>query len=200
MGAGQVVAFLAKNPDEPHSCPRDQKLPPIFLPAMQDYSGRVKCPYCEKEVYQVPARGQMEQFGYALQFDRVLWRWEVHPHGLLPGIWDYGLLSLTCECLRSSLPQPYRLVTVVCVKHLAGPGGAAQLHLVALKSVAGERFCSFFAGDARPVPGDLAVLCGVGTGQRLLVYSNNSSCLLHWDWQGSPENLYLPRRWLQDTG
>lgn len=165
---------------------------------MQDYREKVKCPYCGEMVYQVPARGEMEQFGNALLFDRILWKWQVHPHGMLPGIWDYRVQLLTAQCLRDSLPQPFRLVTVVCVKQLPGPDDNAKLHLVALKSATHERSCSFFAGQGTPAPGDLAVLCGIQPDEWLLVVSGAGTCSLRWDGPSSPACLYLPTSWLED--
>ncbi len=145
----------------------------------------------------MPTRNEMEQFDYALQFDRLLWPWKVHDCGLLPGIWDYRVRSLTDECAKSLLPEPYLLVTIVCLKLIAG---GEPLHLVALKSVSGKRFCSFFAGVAQAVAGDLSVLCGSGAGQRLLINSNNTNHILAWDGQGEPANLDLSWRWLENVG
>jgi hypothetical protein len=77
--------------------------------------------------------------------------------------------------------------------------GDEPMYLVALKSVSEERFCSFFVGNGKLVPGDLSILCGSGNEQRLLINSNNSNHILAWDWTGNADNLHLPRRWVEDA-
>jgi hypothetical protein len=195
MGSRQVVAFSVKNPEEPHSCPRRPELPPIFLPAMQDYRKQVECPFCHEKAYPVPARNEMEQFDYMLLFDRVRWPWEVHKCGILPGIWDYKLNDLMARCLETPSSGPFRLVTVVCAKRITGPD---NIHLIALKSVLHERSCSVFAGWTNLVPGDLAVLSGSESDQKLLIASSGSVQTLKWDGDVARESLYLPRSWLDD--
>jgi len=195
---GKVLPFLAKNPTEVHSCPRPTGCPAVFLPAMEDFRKKVKCAYpsCPSMVYRVPARNQMEQFDFKLQFDRVALGLIVHPHGLLHGIWDYRVQSLANRLQTTPLPRPYRLVVVASVKPI--PSESVTMFLVALKSVSGRRFCSFFVGDAGLACGDLAVLCGLGSEQRLLVNSPNGlNHLLVWDANGNPGNLCLSWRWLE---
>jgi hypothetical protein len=196
MKAGQIVAFLARNPQEPHSCPRIPELPPIFLPALVDYRKKVDCPFCPRKVYRVPARNGMDQLDYAWLFDRVCIDFEVHPHNMLPGIWDYRVRSLATESRLPHLPKPRRLVSIVCTKSIVGP---SPLHLIALKCVSGRKLCSFFSGPGKPACGDLAVLCGRGDKQKLLVNSGNSNHVLAWDSPGDSENLCLPRSWHSDA-
>lgn len=195
---GRVLPFLASHPIEVHTCPRPANCPPVFLPAMEDFRKRIKCSFstCSGLVYQVPTKHQMGQFHCKLQFDCVALDLCVHPHGLLSGIWDYRVQSLA-RCLRSdSLPKPFRLVVTVCVKRI--PSSGVPMYLMALKSVSGRRFCSFFVGDGEVVCGDLAVLCGTGAEQRLLTSSpSNLTHVMASDGPGNPGNLSLPWHWLE---
>jgi hypothetical protein len=196
MEAGQIVPFLAKQPDTVHSCPKRRKNPPVFLPAMQDYKKRVNCPFCNTKVYQVPTRNQMEQFDFALQFERVSRGLKVHPHGLLPGIWDYRVQRLADECKKALTPKPFRLATIVCTKPIIGtypPFGPDQLHLIALKCVSGRRCCAYFVGPGEPGCGDLSVLCGRNAELKLLINSDDSNYFLTWGGQGDTGNLGLTR-------
>jgi hypothetical protein len=151
-------------------------------------------------VYQIPARNEMSQFGYALQFNQVSAKFEVHDCGLLPGIWDYRLRSLDAERRILKLPKAQRLVSIVSSKRILGPD---RLHLIALKGVAGRKSCSFFVGDGTPKCGDLAVLCGRGDEQRLLINAESTTKsanhLLAWAAPGDSANLNLPRRWYSDN-
>ena len=196
---GRVLPFLAKHPTEVHTCPRPADCPPVFLPAMEDFRKRIKCSFasCPALVYQVPTRNQMEQFDYKLQFDHVSLGLSVHPHGLLQGIWDYRVQSLAKSLRSVRFPKPTRLVVTVCVKQI--PSDGIPMYLMALKSVSGRRFCSFFLGDGEIECGDLAVLCGTGSGQRLLISSpNNVTHVMSSDGPGNPGNLSLSWRWLED--
>lgn len=201
MEGRRVVAFRAKHAEESHSCQRKRYLPPIFLPAMQDYRKQIECPICRKKVYPVPARNETEQFDYMRLFDRVEWPWVIHPHGILAGIWDYKLHDLKASLERPPPgtepppPRPLRLVTIVCAQRIVGPDNQ---HIVALKSVLHERSCIRFEGQAILVPGDLAVLCGNGSDQRLLVASSGSVQTLKWDRNEPPERLFLSHTWLND--
>ena len=195
---GRVLPFLAANPTEVHICPRPAEWPPVFLPAMEDFGNKVKCafPSCRTMVYQVPARSQMKQFDYRLQFERVALGLVVHPHGLLKGIWDYRVQSLTDHLRVSSEPKPHRLVVAVSVKPIPSP--EVPMQLIALKSVSGRRFCSFFIGEGSIACGDLAVVCGTGPEQRLVITCpNNSVHVVAWDGAGHPGNLGLSWHWLE---
>jgi len=191
MSARQIVAFLAKT-GEPHSCPRHPTLPPIFLPAMQDYRRKVQCPWCDAKVYQVPARHETSQTDYALQFEQVIHRPIVHKCGHLAGIWDYTVQSIARECDTSTLPKHHRLVTLVCVKRIAGPD---PLFLIALKGVSGRRSCDFFQGGGEPKAGDLAVACGRHK-PTLIINSKNANHHLQWNALGAPEMLSMRHDWV----
>src|SRR5438552_3436122 len=108
-------------------------------------------------------------------------------------IWDYRVQCFADECEKSQLPKPCRLVMTVCIKSIVGPD---QMHLIALKSVSGRRFCAFFVGEGKPGCGDLAVLCGRGVDLKLLINSNNSNHIA-WYCTGNSDHLYLPHRWVQ---
>ena len=201
MGAGQTVAFLAKNPDAPHSCTRKPRLPPVFLPAMQDCREQVECMFCQKKqmVYRIPARNEMEQFDYALQFEQISWPWKIHNCGFLSGLWDYKLHSLKEECSKSYLPAPYELAILVSAKPI--PGDTPH-YLVALKSVSEEKTCSFFYGNQVLSRGDLAVLCGsivvlcgIDKKRKLLINWKNNNFILDEDGGGNPSHLNLPSEW-----
>ena len=194
MADGKILTCLAKHPDIFHSCPRQPKLPPIFLPALQDCRKRITCPFCKTKVYQVPSRNQMQQFDYALQFERVSLGLKVHPHGLLPGIWDYRVQSLADEYSNALLSKPFRFVTIVCTKRIIGtypPFGPDQLHLIALKCVSGRRYCGYFVGEGKPECGDLSVLCGRDVELKLLINSDDSNHILAWIGPGEIGNLGL---------
>jgi len=141
----------------------------------------------------------MEQFDYALQFERVLWPWKIHNCGFLPGLWDYKLESLKKECSKGYLPSPYELATMVSGKSILGD---TPRYLVALKSVFEGKICSFFNGtqvlsrsDLAVLCGSIVVLCGIGKGRKLLVNWKNNNFILDEDDAGNPSDLNLPSDW-----
>ena len=75
---------------------------------MQDCKEQVECLFChnKQKVYRIPARNEIKQFDYALQFEQVTWPWKVHNCGFLPGIWDYKLENLQKECSKGHLLFP----------------------------------------------------------------------------------------------
>jgi hypothetical protein len=179
-----VVALDAAN-GKHHKCPK------IFVEAMTDFHKPVRCA-CGNQIYEVPIFG-----GLIMQFDTVRWPWRTHdcssPNGVLPGIWNSPPEELGKKCSELKLPEPYLLVVIVCEKRLAGP---EPKYLVALKSVCGERFCTFFVGQGEFRLGELSVLCGDGLQQRLLT---NSVQIFDSDGQGQPGCLELSHRWLDDV-
>jgi hypothetical protein len=196
------IPFLAKNANVQHSCPKPAKRLPVFLPAMLDCSEKIKCE-CGAPVYRVPARNEMAQFDFALQFDATSWPWKVHQCGFLPGIWDCNIQSLTNDCHDENLPGPYRLVIIVCVKKIAG---SDPLYLFALKGVDEERECSYYrspkALSTSVLPllcGSLAVSCGEGDKQKLLINKKNKNILLAWDSKGSSESMLQSSWWEKQT-
>ena len=162
----------------------------IFVEAMTDFHKLVKCA-CGDRIYEVPIFG-----GLIMPFNRVRWPWQTHdcstPNGVLPGIWNSPAEELGKKCIELKLPEPYLLVVTVCEKRLAGP---EPTHLVALKSVCGEKFCIFFVGPGKFRLGELSVLCGAGLGQQLLTISNQ---IFDSDGQGQPGCLGLPHDWHED--
>lgn len=187
----RVVAIDAVN-GEHHSCPRPAAAPKIFVESMTDFHKPVRCAGCGNEIYEVPTCG-----GVIMEFDTVRWPWHTHdcssPNGVLSGIWNSPPEELGKKCSELELPEPYLLVIIFCVKRIAG---AEPLYLVALKSVCGKRFCTFFAGQGELRLGELSVLCGDGLQQRLLT---NSVQIFDSDGQGQPGWLGLSHRWLDDA-
>jgi hypothetical protein len=195
---------------------------------MVDYMAKAKCHSCPKDVYQVPAPSVTPDFVHTLQFDEVLWPWEIHEHQRLRhNPWCGRVVSLAEECRKSNHPEP-RLVTIVSVRpwkligknrlecmnwRCKGPRWSCDpWYLVALKTVSGKRSCGVFVGSGELGAydlgaGDLAVLCGEGAHQKLIINSSKNH-VLHWDsvdWDGEGlrwnlhGNLYLPLHWLEDV-
>jgi hypothetical protein len=171
---------------------KHHKCPKIFVEAMTDFHKPVRCA-CGDQIYEVPIFG-----GLIMPFDRVQWPWRTHdcssPNGVLPGIWNSPPEELGKKCSELKLPEPYLLVVIVCEKRLAGP---EPKYLVALKSVCGGRFCTFFVGQGKFRLGELSVLCGDGLQQSLLT---NSDQIFDSDGPGRPEwTQELSHRWLEDA-
>ncbi len=175
--------------DRGHTCPRSRK-PPLFLPGMQQCHEPMECNYCHRQIYGVPTRPKNKEEDI-IWFDKLDWPWVAHfcpEHNGLEGIADISPKNLSGQCTKLKLPEPYRLVIVICVKCIPSLDRGDQLYVVALKSVFGDKFCCFFRGDEKPRWGDLAALCGNGVEQRLLT---NSSHLLNFGGQADPGYLDL---------
>ncbi len=188
-----------------HTCPRSHKLPPLFLPGMQQCHEPTECDFCNRKIYGVPTRPKNRE-EEVIWFDKLDWPWVAHfcpEHTGLTGIADISPKNLSDQCRGLKLPEPFRLVIIICVKDISSadtlttaarppvfkmPIRRDQLYIVALKSVLGEKFCYYFRGDEKPRWGDLAALCGKSVEQRLLT---NSSHVLNFDGQADPGSLHL---------
>lgn len=194
--------------DKGHTCPR-RKLPPLFLPGMLQCHEPEECDFCHRQIYGVPTRPKNKE-EEVIWFDKLDWPWVTHfcpKHNGLDGIADISPRNLGDYCRKMKLPEPFRLVIIICVKDLSNPELLTakkipncapvckmpvreQLYLIALKSVVGEKYCSYFRGDEKPRWGDLAVLCGNSVEQGLLT---NSGHFLNFD--GVAESWKLRISW-----
>lgn len=186
IGRRHVVAFDAAT-GEAHHCARPANAPRVFVEAMQDYSKLVKCDGCGQMVYEVPTRSGVEQF----EATEGKWHECPQPSGVLTGIWNLPVISLCNACNGLNLPQPHRVMVIVCVRRILG---ADPLFLVALKGVRGDKVCAFFIGKGELTIGDLSALCGTGEERKLLTISQD---LFAWDGEGQPEHLSLPHNWVE---
>jgi hypothetical protein len=173
---------------------------------MQQCHEPIEC-ICHKEIYGVPTRPKKKE-DEVIWFDKLDWPWVAHfcpKYNGLAGIADISPKNLSDQCSKLKLPEPYRLVIIICVKNLSSPEALTaknipacapvckmpirgQLYLVALKSVLGEKICCFFRGDKEPRWGDLAALCGNSVEQRLLT---NSGYVLNFAGEANPLELDL---------
>ena len=193
---------------EGHSCPRPAELPQVFLPGMHHCGEPTQCTCCRKQIYSVPTRPR-RRLEDVMWFDELAWPWRAHfcpQHAGLPGIADVSPRNLSEQCCELELPKPYRLVTIICVKDTPSPDALSAknqpacspvcktlsrvdpLYIVALKSVLGDKSCSFFRGNNEPRWGDLGALCGSGDDQRLLT---NSGQVLKYDGWANAGQLQL---------
>ena len=181
-----VVAFQICT-GEAHQCSRARKYPHIFLPAMNECGVPVECNYSHRMIYGMPTRPKNQE-EEIIWFDELAWPWTTHDcpihNNMLPGMMDFFPKNLSQQCQILRLPNPFKLVIIVCVKQI----GRSPLFVVALKSVLGELSCYNFRGDEEPRWGDLAVLCGSGNDQKLLT---NTNCVLAFDGPADPAQLNL---------
>jgi hypothetical protein len=157
---------------------------------MLQSSEPIECSFCHKSIYAVPTRPKKKE-EEVLWFEKLDWPWKVHfcpHHAGLEGVTDVSPRNLAQTCQQRKFPEPFLLVIVICVKEIPGTPQDGKLYVIALKSILGEKLCYFFRGDEAPRWGDLAALCGVGEGQRLLVNSNH---VLNFDGQADPGYLHL---------
>lgn len=164
---------------------------------------------CRRQIYGVPVRSH-NQSEEIIWFDKLEWPWAAHfcpDHNELPGVADISPKNLGEQCRKLKLPEPYRLVSLICVDdRIRGPEGLVtsktpacspvcrmkisgeQLYSIALTSSFGEPVCSFFRGKNPPRWGDLAALCGTGPEQKLLTNENQ---VLNFDGESEPWRLGL---------
>lgn len=200
-GCGRLLVFITKRTNkgrravafdavtgQHHRCPRISA-PRIFIEAMEDFSRSVNCAGCDNPVWEASTRDGI------MQFEPDGWKWHncPRPDGLLNDIWYLPVESLKNACHKSKLPEPHQFVVVVCEKPLAGNH---QQHLVALKSIFGNRYCTFFIGTGQLQLGALAVLGGTGEGRRLITASSNQFSIWTADGDGEPGYLQMPSNWL----
>lgn len=157
---------------------------------MVNFSEPFRCATLNRDIYAVPTiRG-------VVWFD-CLRPWSIHQceeHSCksdLPGMRNFAEGDL----LRRGKGDGSEPAVICCVKRLK-PGwpDAADLHLVALKTLTGGKYCEFFEGHDRIVPGDLALILKQGDRRRLLTASSPTG--FEFDGSSKPELLGLSRHWL----
>lgn len=168
------------------------------MEAMVDFYEPFKCSFSSSDIYAVPTvRG-------VVWFNKFL-PWTIHTcpehRNGFPEIWNYpeqGMLRRTRD-----LGEQSELAVICCLQRLvSGKPSDTPLHLVALKTITGAKKCEFFKGNDDIKLGDLAVLIGDESEQKLL--TTDSHVVFEIDGSSIPEHLKpghlrLPLAWLDNA-
>jgi hypothetical protein len=178
-------------------CPRNRR-PKVFTEAMADFCEPFRCDFSDSDIYAVPTiRG-------VVWFNKLLpWTIHVcpkHREGF-PEIWNYP----EQEMMRRArdFGKQGEPAVICCLKKLgSGKQSDPLLHLVALKTITGAKSCELFEGNDDIKLGDLALLCGSGSEQKLLTV--DSRVIFQYESSSIPEHLKpgqlnLPLDWLQNA-